>query len=137
MSVKTIRRPTTVAMTEPTAAASRTFRLSFIQLDRYIGVRPARRPTTPTARLQFQDVRSPQPLIWSARALPTRPTKRPTSGPNANPKNGTSAKPGRIDTEPGPGSRKLSWAAIAYNAAPIAAYTIVRDDTSQDRKSVV
>ncbi len=44
--------------------------------------------------LQFQEVSSPQPLIWSPIALPTRPMKRPTIGPNAKPKNGTSAKAG-------------------------------------------
>ncbi len=40
--------------------------------------------------------------------LPTNPTKRPTSGPNAYPKNGTSANAGRIETLLVPGSRKLN-----------------------------
>ena len=33
--------------------------------------------------LQFQDVSRPQPEIWSPMALPTRPVKNPTIGPNA------------------------------------------------------
>jgi len=49
--------------------------------------------------LQFHEVRSPHPLIWSAIALPTRPTNSPTIGPKANPKNVTRAKPGRSELD--------------------------------------
>ena len=53
------------------------------QAARYSGARPAIRPTRPFARLQFQEVRGPQPEIWSPMALPTRPVKKPTIGPKA------------------------------------------------------
>jgi len=55
--------------------------------------------------VQFHDVRAPQPEIWSPIALPTVPAKKPTIGPKAYPKNGTSANAGLTDTVlPGIGS---------------------------------
>ena len=50
---------------------------------------------------------SPQPLIWSAIMLPTKPVKNPTIGPNAYPKKVTIAKAGRTETFAVPGMRML------------------------------
>ena len=46
-------------------------------------------------------------------AFPTRPVKNPGIGPNANPKNVTSANAGRSDTLEVPGMMKLNCAATA------------------------
>src|SRR5689334_2493626 len=63
--------------------------------------------------------------------LPTRPVKKPATGPNAKPKNGTSANAGRTSTAVVPGTGTLnSPTSTPYSAAPIAEYTMVRESTA-------
>jgi hypothetical protein len=108
----------TTASADATAASSRRF--GMVRASQ-APKRPARRPAKPLARLQFQLVSRPQPLIWSAIALPTKPVKKPTIGPKAKPKNVTSANAGRTDTFAVPGMMKLKKARTPYSAAPMAA----------------
>src|SRR6185295_502235 len=131
MSLKTMRKPITTPTAPATAPAAALRPMDPLsQPARYSGASPASRPATPLARLQLYEVNAPQPEIWSPIMLPTRPVKNPATGPNAKPKNGTSANAGRTSTAVVPGTGTLNRpTSTPYSAAPIAEYTMVREST--------